>query len=76
MSGDIPVSRLSGTAIGLGGDRTQAAGGIPNNNQGNNTGSTPGFSWAMVGIIMVSIFIVGTVIFVIERNRRKTQTNK
>lgn len=76
ISGDIPVSRLSGTAIGLGGDRTQAAGGIPNNNQGNNTGSTPGFSWAMVGIIMVSIFIVGTVIFVIERNRRKTQTNK
>jgi hypothetical protein len=76
ISGDIPISRLSGTVIGLGGDRTQAAGGIPNNNQNNNIGNTTGFSWAMVGIVMVSIFIVGTMIFIIERNRRKTQANR
>lgn len=76
ISGDIPVSRLSGTAIGLGGDLTQTAGVIPNNNQGNNISSTPGVPWAIVGIVMVSIFIVGIIIFIIERNRRKTQANR
>jgi len=76
VSGDIPVSRLSGTAIGLGGDLTQASGGLPIATQNNNTSGAPGVSWALVGIVMVSILIVGGVVFAIERNRRKTQVDK
>jgi hypothetical protein len=76
VSGDILVSRLSGTAIGLGGDLIQAAGGLPITNQNNNASGAPGVSWALVGIVMVSILIVGGVVFAIERNRRKTQVDK
>jgi hypothetical protein len=76
VSGDILVSRLSGTAIGLGGDLIQAAGGLQITNQNNNASGAPGVSWALVGIVMVSILIVGGVVFAIERNRRKTQVDK
>jgi hypothetical protein len=77
VSGDIPVIRLSGTAIGLGSDLNQTVGGVPFAAQQNSNGSNPpGVSWALVGIVMASLLIVGGVIFAIERNRRKVQDNR
>jgi hypothetical protein len=76
ISGDIPISRLSGTAVGLGGDLTQAAGGIPLATQNNTNPTAPGVSWALAGIVIVSILVVGGVIFAIEKNRRKTEVDR
>jgi hypothetical protein len=76
ISGDMPISRLSGTVVGLGGELTQAAGGIPLATQNNTNSTATGVSWALVGIVMVSILVVGGVIFAIERNRRKTEVDR
>jgi hypothetical protein len=77
VSGEIPISRLSGVAIGLGGDLIQQGGGVLPLTTNNNTNTnTPGISWALVGIITITILVVGSVIFVIGRNRRKTEADR
>ncbi|AKG52869.1 hypothetical protein DGWBC_0181 [Dehalogenimonas sp. WBC-2] len=76
ISADIPVVRLTGTVIGMGGTtskKTSAV--IPVGPIGDNPTQNPpavvGMPWSMVGIIVGTIFIVGVVVIVIELNRRK-----
>jgi hypothetical protein len=76
VSGDIPISELSGTPVGLGGDLTQTGGVVPFVPQSNAKTTSPGTSWDLAGMVIVPILIVGGVIFVIERNRRKSTTSK
>ena len=75
VSGEIPISRLSGVAIGLGGNLIQQGGAVPFTTQNSTNTNTPGISWALVGIITITILVVGGVIFAIERNRRKTEVD-
>jgi hypothetical protein len=74
ISGDVPISDLNGTILGLGGTllNTGGAAFVPPAN--NNSGS--GVPWGVVALVAVPILIIGGVIFVIERNRKKTQTDK
>jgi len=74
ISGDIPISDLNGTILGLGGTllNTGGAAYVPSGN--NNSGS--GVPWGVVALVAVPILIIGGVIFIIERNRKKTQTDK
>jgi hypothetical protein len=73
VSGDIPISELSGTPIGLGGDLTQTQGDVPFVPQSNAKTAGPGISWDLAGVVIVPILIVGAVIFMIERNRRRVR---
>jgi hypothetical protein len=73
VSGDIPVARLTGTVIGLGGDLTQTANGIPFIPSSDNETTDSGVNWALIVIVTGFIIIIGVVILVIERNRRKTK---
>ena len=74
ISGDIPISDLNGTILGLGGTSLNTSGAAfapPGNNNGGS-----GVPWGVVALVVIPILIVGGVIFVIERNRKKTQTDK
>jgi len=76
ISGDIPVSRLSGTAIGLGGSLTKEApaGAIAAIDEGGTATGT-GIPWSLFSIVLVTTVIIGVVILVLERNRRKNTAN-
>ena len=71
--GDIPVSALTGTVIGLGGDP-----GDMKAHEGSNATSTPapstsqpqGTSWPMIGGIIAGALILGLAIFLSARRRR------
>jgi hypothetical protein len=76
VSGDMPISELSGTPVGLGGDLTQTGGGVPFVPQSNAKAAGLGISWDLAGIVIAPILIVGGVIFVIERNHRKNTASK
>jgi len=59
--GDMPISALSGTVIGLGGDRIESAASQPS-----------GISWSIAGGAIAGALIVGSgVVFLLNR-RRKT----
>jgi hypothetical protein len=75
ISGDIPVSRLSGTAIGLGGALLQEApaGAIADAGDGQPTGN--GIPWTLAGIVIATIIIAGGVVLVLEKNRRRSPAN-
>jgi hypothetical protein len=74
ISGTIPVSRLaSGAVIGLGGNsikETKAAI-LPISNEKTGTG----VSWSMFAIILFPILIVGIIILIINKNRRKNPSS-
>jgi hypothetical protein len=73
ITGDIPVSQLTaGTVIGLGGNQIGSANVVPFVPQSNNGTTNHGVSWSLVGIVVGLILVVGGVVWVIERNRRKS----
>ena len=76
VSGDIPVNRLTGTIVSMGGDLIQAANGVHFVAQSGNGPTSSGINWTLIGIVTASILIIGGVVFVIERNRRKTPASK
>jgi hypothetical protein len=73
IAGDIPVSQLTaGTVIGLGGNQIGSANVVPFMPQSNNGTTNHGVSWSLVGIVVGLILVVGGVVWVVERNRRKS----
>ena len=73
VSGDIPISRLSGTAIGLGGTwltEPAAAAGLPISENGQS--NAPGIPWSLAAIVIVPIIMIGLLVLVLERNRRRS----
>lgn len=73
ITGDIPVSQLTaGTVIGLGGNQIGSANVVPFVPQSNNGTTNHGVSWSLVGIVVGLILVVGGVVWVVERNRRKS----
>jgi hypothetical protein len=77
VSGDIPVSRLSGTAIGLGGTMSKqneaTAGAIMEDGSGQITRSIP---WVLAGgIVIGTTVVVGGIILVLEAKRRREAAN-
>ena len=76
ISGDLPVSRLSGTVIGLGGSLTKEAPAVAIAviDEGG-TGAGTGIPWSLFSIVLVTTVIIGVVILVLERNRRKNMAN-
>lgn len=75
VSGDIPVARLTGTIVGLGGNQLQSGNAVPLVSQSNSGPTGRGISWSLAGIVIGLIIIAGGVVFVVERNRRKTRVN-
>jgi len=78
ISGNIPVAKLSGTVVGLGGNPVQISGnnavsfvGASNNKPANHN-----ISWSLVGTVIALTIIVGSVVFVVERNRKKNLANR
>jgi hypothetical protein len=70
ISGEIPVYRLTGTLIGLGGDLLKnASNGAPLAQSGGQTGT--GIPWSLAGIVIVPIVVIGIAIFIIDRTRRR-----
>ena len=67
ITGDIPVSALSGTAIGVGGDlQTYKA------HEGTTTTSSGGLSWPVAGGAIAGALILGLIIAFLFTRRRKT----
>jgi hypothetical protein len=64
--GDIPVSALSGTVIGLGGDPTQYK-----SHEGSTT-NQQGLSWPIAGGAIAGALILGLIIAFLFTRRRKT----
>jgi hypothetical protein len=77
--GDIPVSALTGTVIGLGGDP-----GDMKAHEGSNATSTPapsaaqpqGTSWPIIGGIIAGALILGLAIFLSARRRKPVTVPK
>jgi hypothetical protein len=77
ISADIPVLKLTGTVVGLGGSTGQSSTAIvPFVSQSNNGTTGHGVSWGLVGIIIGIIIIVGGVILIVEKNRRETSGDR
>ena len=73
ITGDVPVSQLTGgVAVGLGGNKNQSGSIVPVVSQNSGAAPNHGISWSLVGIVIGLILIVGTVVFIVERNRRRT----
>jgi len=72
ISADIPAIRLDGGIIGLGGDTGgNAANGFPAVGQSSSPVS-PGVSWALVGLIIGSVVVLGVIIIVaVSRNKNR-----
>jgi hypothetical protein len=76
ITGDVPVSQLTGgIAIGLGGNKNQSGSVVPVVSQYSSAPPNHGISWSLVGIVIGLILIVGTVVFIVERNRRRTSAD-
>ncbi len=71
VSGDIPVIRLNGTLIGLGGDYSSSFTVNGQYTQGRQPGNS--ISWALVGIITGSIVIVCVIVIALVENQRRSQ---
>ena len=67
ITGDMPVSALSGTVIGLGGDPTQYK-----SHEGTTTTSSGGLSWPIAGGAIAGALILGLLIAFLFTRRRKT----
>jgi len=78
ISGDIPVSKLTGTIVGLGGNpvRTTSNNAMPFVGSSGNEMANHRISWSLVGIVIVLIVVVGIVVFIVERNRKKNLANR
>jgi hypothetical protein len=78
ISGNIPVAKLSGTVVGLGGNPVQTS----SNNAvsfvgaSNNKPANHNISWSLAGTVIALIIIIGSVVFVVERNRKKNLANR
>ncbi|MGD1118416.1 MAG: hypothetical protein ABR886_02900 [Dehalococcoidales bacterium] len=73
VTGNIPVVRLNGTIVGLGGDKTgqNSASVLPVAQNNGNNGNSSGIPWYMFAIIVVPIIIIGVIAVLIGRGRRK-----
>ena len=67
ITGDMPVSALSGTVIGVGGDPSQYK-----SHEGGTTTSSGGLSWPVAIGAMVVALILGLIIAFLFTRRRKT----
>ena len=82
VSGDIPVIRLTGTIIGLGGDYANSS--IANQSSlnganvfpvsGGNSGS--GINWIVALAVVVPVIIIAIVIVIMAENRKRNQRNR
>ena len=79
VSGDVPVSRLNGTVIALGGDMLQDSGSLSLGSMGTTSSvSAPaqGISWSLVAFIIGPIVLCGVIIVALIERRRKFQANQ
>ncbi|MGP8079379.1 MAG: hypothetical protein ACLPVI_02580 [Dehalococcoidales bacterium] len=74
VSGNIPISELSGNIIGLGGNLLQSANGVPVI-QNNSAATGTGISWSLFGIVIASVLVVGGLVILVVRNSRKRQVD-
>jgi hypothetical protein len=73
IAGDVPISSLSGTAIGIGG--TFGPGSAIAVNEGSQQ-TAKGIPWSLAGgVVAGTVITVGGVILVLERNRKRSQNS-
>ncbi len=78
ISGNISVAKLSGTVVGLGGNpiQTSSNNAVSFIGPSNNKPANHNISWSLAGTVIALIIIVGSVVFVVERNRKKNLANR
>jgi len=74
IAGDIPISQLTGTVVGLGGTLITNANGVPF--VLSNAPPVSSVPWVLIVVVTVSVLFVFGIIFVSERSRRKKTSSK
>ena len=77
VTGDIPIIRLNGTIVGLGGESSSqnAGGSLPAAQNNNNVAST-GVSWSTLVVIAAPIIIIGGVAIIFVSRKRRNSVHK
>jgi hypothetical protein len=75
VTGDIPINRLTGTVVGLGGSLTNEIPAVVLPVSTNPPPTGNGIPWSLAGIMIGTAVVIGGVILVVERKRRKNPNN-